>query len=98
MKRALVASHADRQRRIESGELTVVGVNKLTEHEPSPLLTTDAESILVVDPEEERRQIERLRAFRAERSAAAVKAALQALADAATNGTNIMQASIRAAP
>jgi ethylmalonyl-CoA mutase len=97
MKRALVASHADRQRRIETGELTVVGVNKLTEHEPSPLLTADAESILVVDPEAERQQIERLRAFRAKRNAAEAEAALQALADAAQTGTNIMPASIRAA-
>jgi ethylmalonyl-CoA mutase len=97
MKRALVASHADRQRRIEAGELTVVGVNTFIEHEPSPLLTADAESILVVDPEAERQQIERLRAFRAQRNAAEAEAALQALADAAKSGTNIMPASIRAA-
>ncbi len=97
MKRALVASHADRQRRIESGALTMVGVNKFTEHEPSPLVASDAESILVVDPEAERRQIERLRAFRASRNDAEVTEALRALSDAAKNGTNIMTASIRAA-
>lgn len=99
MKRALVASHADRQRRIESGELIIVGVNKFTEHEPSPLLggATLAESILVVDPEAERVQIERLRAFRAGRDRAEVEAALRALADAARSGQNIMPASIRAA-
>src|SRR5439155_1210699 len=61
------------------------------------LRTADAESILVVDPEEERQQIERLRAFRAARNAAEAEAALQALADAAKTGTNIMPASIRAA-
>ncbi|HME91974.1 MAG TPA: methylmalonyl-CoA mutase family protein, partial [Myxococcaceae bacterium] len=97
MKRALVASHAERQRRIESGELTVVGVNKFTEHEPSPLLTADAESILVVDPEAERQQIERLRAFRAARNQSEVADALRALADAAKQGSNIMPVSIRAA-
>ncbi|MFQ5667041.1 MAG: protein meaA [Candidatus Binatia bacterium] len=97
MKRALVASHADRQRRLESGALTLVGVNEFTEHEPSPLLTTDAESVLVVQPEEERQQIERLRAFRANRNPTAVAAALRALADAAKNGSNIMPASIGAA-
>jgi (2R)-ethylmalonyl-CoA mutase len=96
MKRALVASHADRQRKIESGELTVVGVNKFTEHEPSPLVSTDAESILVV-PEAERKQIERLRAFRANRRRAEVEQALRALADAAKVGTNIMGSSIAAA-
>ncbi len=97
MKRALVASLAERQRHIESGELTVVGVNKFTEHEPSPLVAAEAESILVVDPEAERRQIERLRAFRAERNAAEVEAALRGLADAASSGSNVMPASIRAA-
>jgi len=97
MKAALVASHAERQRRIERGDLTVVGVNKFAEHEPSPLLTADAESILVVDPEAERRQIERLRAFRASRNSGEVAQALQGLADAAKNGSNIMPASIRAA-
>jgi (2R)-ethylmalonyl-CoA mutase len=97
MKRALVASHADRQRRIESGELVMVGVNKFVEHEPSPLVAAESESILVVDPDAERRQVERLRAFRAGRNRAEVAAALQALADAARGGENIMPASIRAA-
>ncbi len=97
MKRALVASHAQRQRRIESGELTMVGVNKFTEHEPSPLVAGETESILVVDPDAERQQIERLRAFRAGRNAGDIRAALQALTDAARNGTNVMLASIGAA-
>ncbi|MFI5365259.1 MAG: protein meaA [Candidatus Binatia bacterium] len=97
MKRALVASHALRQRRIESGDLTMVGVNKFVEHEPSPLTTSDAESILVVDPEAERQQIERLRAFRAQRNQTEVDQALRALADAARGATNVMPASIRAA-
>jgi (2R)-ethylmalonyl-CoA mutase len=97
MKRALVASHAERQRRIESGDLAVVGVNAFTEHDASPLVTGASESILVVDPEAERRQIERLRAFRAGRNRVAVEAALRALADAAKDGSNIMPASIGAA-
>jgi ethylmalonyl-CoA mutase len=97
MKRALVASHAERQRKIERGDLVVVGVNKFTEHEPSPLMAADAGSILVVDPDAERRQIEQLRAFRAARKAAEVAAALHALEDAARAGTNIMPVSIRCA-
>lgn len=96
MKHALVASLAERQRKIESGALTVVGVNKFTETEPSPLLTADAESILVVDPEAERQQIERLRAFRAGRNQAEVDQALRGLEDAARSA-NIMLPSIRAA-
>lgn len=96
MKRSLVASHAERQRKIETGELTVVGVNKFTEHETS-LLMTGEDSILVVDPEAERQQIERLRTFRSGRNAAQVEAALTALADAAKSGANILPASLRAA-
>ncbi len=97
MKQALVTSHAERQRRIESGELAVVGVNVFTEHEPSPLAAGGVESILTVDPAAERAQIERLRAFRARRNGAAVREALRALEDAARSGANIMPASIRAA-
>ena len=44
MKQALVASHAARQRRIESKDLTVVGVNAYTEHEPSLLPVPKASS------------------------------------------------------
>ena len=51
LKRRLVASHTERVRRIESGELTVVGVNDFTETAPSPL--DGDESILRVDPEVE---------------------------------------------
>jgi (2R)-ethylmalonyl-CoA mutase len=97
MKQALVASHSERQRRIEAGELTVVGVNAFTEHEPSPLVAGGLDSILTVDPAAERRQIERLRAFRAQRSAAAVADALRALEGAARSGANVMPASIEAA-
>ena len=50
MKAALVDSHRERLRRIESGEQVVVGQNRFTETEASPL-TDDAEGgILVVDP------------------------------------------------
>src|SRR5205085_10006475 len=50
MKAALVDSHRERVRRIESGDQVVVGINRYTESEPSPL-TADAEGgILVVDP------------------------------------------------
>lgn len=97
MKRALVASLAERQRRIESGEIVVVGVNRFTEHEPSPLVGEGTAHILTVDPAREREQIERLRAFRASRNESEVRAALRRLADAARNGDNILPASIEAA-
>ena len=48
LKGRLVASHAERLRRLESGDLTVVGVNRFTEALPSPL--EGEGSILKVDP------------------------------------------------
>src|SRR5665213_2009021 len=42
MKSALVESHRERWRRIESGDMTVVGMNRFTSTEPSPL-TADAD-------------------------------------------------------
>jgi ethylmalonyl-CoA mutase len=98
MKAALVDSHRERIRRIEAGEQVVVGQNRFTETEQSPL-TADAEGgILVVDPAIEAQQIEALRAWRAERDQAAVDAALDELAQAARDDTqNLMIATIAAA-
>ena len=63
MKSALVDSHRERWRRIESGELTVVGMNRFTSTEPSPL-TADADGgILVVDPAVEAQQQDAVRAL-----------------------------------
>ncbi len=97
MKQRLVESNTARVRAIESGELTVVGVNDFTETEPSLLKAAGSESILVVDDSAEREQIERLEAFRAKRNDAEVTAAIQNLRDVVSNGGNVMPASIRAA-
>ncbi|MFI5009797.1 MAG: methylmalonyl-CoA mutase family protein, partial [Solirubrobacterales bacterium] len=79
MKGALVDSHRERIRRIESGEQVVVGQNRFTETEPSPL-TDDAEGgILVVDPAIEAEQIEAVCRWRAERDQPAVDEALSEL-------------------
>jgi ethylmalonyl-CoA mutase len=80
MKAALVDSHRARIQRIESGEQVVVGQNRFTETEVSPL-TDDAEGgILVVDPAVEAEQIEAVRKWRSERDQQAVDAALAELA------------------
>jgi (2R)-ethylmalonyl-CoA mutase len=85
MKAALVDSHRARIQRIESGEQIVVGQNKFTETEVSPL-TADAEGgILVVDPAVEAEQIEAVRRWRAERDQPAVDAALAELARVAAS-------------
>ncbi|MBP9183394.1 MAG: protein meaA [Fuscovulum sp.] len=96
MKSRLVEANADRIVRIEAGETTVVGVNRFTTSEPSPL-TTGEGSIMQADPAAEADQIARLRAWRAGRDDAAVKAALAALRQAAESGQNIMPPSIAAA-
>ncbi|MFU1479005.1 methylmalonyl-CoA mutase family protein [Roseovarius sp. C7] len=96
MKGRLVDSNAERLGRIERNETVVVGVNKWTEGEASPLMTGDG-GIMVVDPAVEAEQIERLTVWKAERDSAAVDEALRALRDAAAKGENVMPASIKAA-
>ena len=96
MKSALVQSNADRLNRIEAGETVVVGVNKYTSSEPSPLMTADG-GIMVVDPAVEQAQIDSLNAWRANRDQAAVDAALADLRAAASEGRNVMPPSIAAA-
>ena len=97
MKTELVRSNAERIRKVESGERTVVGVNSFTETAPSPLVTEGEGSILKVDPRAEQEQIDRLEAHRARRDAHAAAKALDALKRAAEAGENIMPASIEAA-
>ena len=96
MKSALVQSNADRLNRIEAGETVVVGVNKYTSTEPSPLMTADG-GIMVVDHAVEQAQIDSLNAWRANRDQAAVDAALADLRAAASEGRNVMPPSISAA-
>jgi (2R)-ethylmalonyl-CoA mutase len=96
MKQRLVESHTERVRAIESGELTVVGVNSFTESSPSPLVE-GSQSILKVDPAAEHEQIERLQAFRSRRNASEAEAALRNLRDVVASGGNVMPPSIRAA-
>ncbi|MFG1676808.1 protein meaA [Micromonospora sp. NPDC049282] len=94
LKSALVASLADRRRRIESGADVVIGVNRFTETEPSPLTAAGAEAIEQVDPAVEAEAAAGVREWRAGRDAAAVDAALDRLrADAATT-TNLMPATL----
>ncbi len=101
MKGALVDSHRERLRRIETGEQVVVGQNRFAESEPSPL-TADAQGgILVVDPAVEAEQIKALAAWRSARDDGAVQEALAALGEAAAGGAdtaiNLMEPSIAAA-
>ncbi len=98
MKAALVDSHRERIRRIESGDLTVVGQNRFTETEDSPLTTDSEGGILVVDAETETQAKAALADWRERRDEAAVSAALDQLsATARDESANIMIPTIAAA-
>ena len=96
MKSRLVESNAARITRIESGDTTVIGVNKFQNGEPSPLTAGD-DAIMVSDPKAEADQLARLNAWKTGRDAGAVAIALADLKTAALDGTNIMIPSIAAA-
>jgi (2R)-ethylmalonyl-CoA mutase len=96
MKRRLVESNATRLAAIESGDQVVVGVNKFTEGEPSPLGTGE-DAIIRIDPMAEQEQVRSLNAWRAARDPAKVRAALAELERAVADGRNIMEPSIACA-
>jgi (2R)-ethylmalonyl-CoA mutase len=79
-------------RRIESGQLQVVGVNSFTETAPSPL--GGEESILKVDPAVQEEAIVDVQAWRSNRDNDAVKRSLDELRRVARSGQNIMPATI----
>jgi (2R)-ethylmalonyl-CoA mutase len=100
MKAALVDSHRERIRRIESGEQVVVGQNRFIETEDSPLTADGDGGILVVDPAVEAAQIEAVRRWRSERDQGAVDTALAELAKVAGDSEaqeNLMVPTIAAA-
>ena len=79
------------QRAIDSGEATVVGVNRFTREEEPGIPTVRIDEAL------ERKQVERVRALRARRDAGPWKAALEGVQEAATSGANLMPAILQAA-
>ncbi len=97
MKAALVDSHRERLRRIEAGDQVVVGLNKYTESEPSPLVDEEG-GIMTVDPAVEAQVQAALGEWKGSRDQAAVDAALEELRRVAADPSeNIMPASIAAA-
>ena len=80
----------DYQRRVESGEATVVGVNKF-QRDNEPGVPTQRH-----DPGLEQRQVERLRALRAKRSRQRWQQGIDAVKTSARNGDNLMPAILEA--
>ena len=97
LKSELVAAHAERRARLESGEDVVVGVNAFTETEPNPLLADAAGSIETVDPAVEEHALAELAAWRAARDDGAVRAALDGLRGAAAGADNLVPATLACA-
>ncbi len=96
LKSRLVRSQADRVRKIETGELKVVGINCYTESESSPLLENQSgqESILRVDPKVEEELVKEIKEHRKSRDSELVNKTAQSLKQAAQGKDNIMQATI----
>lgn len=98
MKARLVESHRERFARIENGEQTVVGLNRYTETEESPLTASADGGIMKPDPQVEKERVEALDSWRSARDQAAVDEALAEVARVAgTDDENIMPATIKAA-
>lgn len=98
LKARLVRSEAERTRKIESGELKIVGVNCFVESEPSVLLEgLDKDAILRVDPNVEKERIQDVINWRKNRNQQAVEKAKIALKNAAKANENIMPSTIELA-
>jgi len=97
MKARLVESHRERFTRIENGEQIVVGLNRYTETEDSPLTASADGGIMKPDPQVEKERIEALERWRSERDQAAADEALAEVARVAGTDENIMPATIAAA-
>jgi ethylmalonyl-CoA mutase len=97
MKGQLVASHAARRGKVESGEDVVVGVNMFTTTEPNPLTADLETAIQYVDPAVEAAAVARIAAWRASRDDAAVEAALAELRRVARTTDNLVPATLSCA-
>lgn len=91
-KRKIEESSAIKQAGIDKGDITIVGVNKYINEKEDPV------EILDIDNTEVRnKQIARLKKIRANRDEEALKAALQAITDAATSGKgNLLDLAVEA--
>ncbi len=102
MKSALVASHAERRRRIETGAEVIVGLNRFETTEPNPLTADLGTAIQTVDPSVEQAAAEAVRTWRDQRDADPARrdrarAAVDRLTADAASGANLMAASLECA-
>jgi (2R)-ethylmalonyl-CoA mutase len=96
MKQRLVQSNTERVRRIEAGEIPVIGVNRFAESAESPLVAAldERSHILVVGEQSEQEQLEHLERWRAARDEAAAARALGTLRATANSTDNLVPATV----
>lgn len=102
LKSQLVASHAERRARIESGEEKIIGVNAFEGTEPNPLTADLDTAIQTVDPAVEARVIAGLQQWRDTRYQPPFNhprpcKALERLKEAARGTGNLMEATLECA-
>ncbi|MFF8227951.1 protein meaA [Streptomyces caelestis] len=102
LKSQLVASHAERRGRIESGQEKIIGVNAFEGTEPNPLTADLDTAIQTVDPEVEARVIASLQQWRDSRYQPPFNhprpcKALERLKEAARGTGNLMEATLECA-
>lgn len=102
LKSQLVASHAERRARIESGEEKIIGVNAFEGTEPNPLTADLDTAIQTVDPAVEARVIASLQSWRDTRYQPPFNhprpcKALEKLKEAARGTGNLMEATLECA-
>jgi methylmalonyl-CoA mutase N-terminal domain/subunit len=85
VQREIQESAYRHQRQVERGERVIVGVNRFQDAGSGPEV-----EVLRIDPDVERAQVERVRALRAKRPAAPVRAALDAVEERARGGDNLV--------
>jgi methylmalonyl-CoA mutase, N-terminal domain len=72
------------QQQVESGERVIVGVNRFTEGEEEPI------ELHRIDPQAEKRQLERTARVRAERNDEKTRRAIEAVREAARSDGNLL--------
>ena len=90
VQQEIQAAAYEYQRAVDSGEATVVGVNRFTREDEPPV------PIQRIDEALERRQIERLKALRIRRDGARWQSSLDRVKDHARSGQNLMPAILEA--
>ena len=90
VQQEIQAAAYDYQRAVDSGEATVVGVNRFTRDEEPPI------PIQHIDEALERRQVERVKALRARRDQQKWRASLDRVKEHARGGQNLMPSILEA--